>query len=601
MRTLMNVEVYKYYLLAGNLFPPGWLEKVSALSQPRVAAQPTDIQPYRDSSIQDKPHGKHRSKLLRSSHAAAAAVVDPATSKAPSSSTPSSESFEHVPRFAADLPDNDDDVRPQVKRLSGSTHPPRPGESSSLPPPTELRGKDRAPNDLDESWTPTKAQFRNSDLLSALTIHRTANQNVVQKAFELNAASKSLFGNLGQLIPELESFMQQLEEFSKKSDLSADQISALRQLQENFQSLRRDHLDAYKSEQERFAEVATTIIHSLLRSGRYLDHAFKTNHIAQSVTRSPEPTLYSVPAEIDIGGQTVARSKSVVQYLSRLGDIDLIQEKLTDLYVERDQLQDEQEARRRFGLTLNDEALELLDAFKDQETFLLNELEYAVMVMEALRELVHDSEALKVSNEAYEENIEEDPQQLVHLDPAHQSELRLSLPPDHPASRSQPDSRLEHTAAPEVPVEDIKFADLYDVSGTSAEVSATARFIDTWMLHRIHSEPELLAKFTLALSSQNQDQNPEDLKQQFLDTWFDESLSVQFNKTRAEADKRSIIVRHARSQDSKPESISSTSQLSIPLPLLQTGPEMTAKQIIQHAIQTRSLTSSPSLTVRQKR
>jgi hypothetical protein len=430
-------------------------------------------------------------------------------------------------------------------------------------------------------------------------MHRAANQNVVQKAFELNAASNAIFGALRQLIPELEMFMQQLEQASNTMDLSADQANKVRQLQDGFQSLRSNHLNAVKSEQERFAEVAMTIIHSLLRSGKHLDHMFKANHIARSVTRSPEPTLRSAPAEVDIGGQTVARSKSVIQYLSRLGDIDLIQEKLTDLYIEREQLQDEQESRRRFGLTLNDEALELLESFKKQEIFLEDELEFAQTVMEALRELVHDAEALKISNEAYEENIEEEPRQLEFLDPAHQKGLSLPQFSFQPPRPSESDSDLDQPPDLDLQLNEVRFADFYNHPDLTAQGAATARFIDTWMLHRIHLQPELLARFTTMLPHQHEGEQAENLRQRFLDLWFDESFSAQFDQIRTDADKRSMQVSQAHSWDSKPADISSMSQLSVPMPLLRTGPETTANELIEHAIQTRSLTSSPSLTARQ--
>ena len=454
--------------------------------------------------------------------------------------------------------------------------------SKSAPKVSEPKDKTRAPDVVDNPGVSPAGPSRNHDHVLALKVHRTTNEHVLQKAFELNAASAALFKDTKSLVHSLEPFMREMDQFTSAAiDLPSDLITSFRSLQQNYETVRNDHITAFQIGQDRYANIEHDIIQSLLRSSRYLDRFFKSDAVNPNLSLGPEPTFISLESTVDIGDEVVKRSASVVQYLSQVGDIDAIQEKLTDLYLEYDQLLSEKESRARFGLSLDEESQEFLTTFHEREQILVDELEYAEIVMEALRQLVHDKEALEISNDAYTENRDEKPEMIDIAD---------FVTGTFDRSGSSPQAGNQTPALLNSRADNMTFDNYYD--GSDPTIADTARFINTWMLHRVGSQPAFLSKFSYALEKHYSGLPAEDLETIFFELWFNDSSATGFRDNRTIADEQSMYANRADSQNPEPESVPLPPQQSQPFTLLRTGPQMTVEEIIAQAVRTRGDQSS---------
>jgi len=68
------------------------------------------------------------------------------------------------------------------------------------------------------------------------------------------------------------------------------------------------------------------------------------------------------------------RETDITAYLSSLGDLELLKERLQELNMERSQLEEERELRSRVGLPLSEDSQEFLDTILEQESMLESEL-----------------------------------------------------------------------------------------------------------------------------------------------------------------------------------------------------------------------------------
>ena len=293
-------------------------------------------------------------------------------------------------------------------------------------------------------------------------------------------------------------------------------------------------------------------------------------------TLVPEGSLFSQQSRVNIEDEVVQRSASVIQYLSQVGDVEAIQEKLTDLALEHDQLINEQASRARFGLKLDEESQSFLDTFHELEDALLDQLAYAEIVLDALRQLIHDSEALRITNDAYVA-VKEEPSEMIDL-------------PDIPAGSypSPTDSmtREDHShALPDLGTIDTTFTALYKSDIGTAD---SANFINTWMLHRMSTQPDSITMFSRILRKNHPTLPAEDLENLFLHLWFGDATAAVFRYNRSVADEYSMQANRTGTPTSHPESGQLPLPQLEPLEFLRTGPAMTAAKLIEQAMRARS-------------
>ena len=457
--------------------------------------------------------------------------------------------------------------------------------------------------------TPTRAS-RVNDFASALRLHRDTNARVLEKVFELNAASAPLFSNVTSLIQALQPFMQGLAEVTDNLDLSEDVFAQLREIQHDFETLRIDHFPAFESGQDTYDNIEQDIIQSLLRSGRYLDRFFKPGLDNASVTLSPQPTVISTDSNVQIGDHMMERSISVIQYLSQMGDIEAIQEKLTDLDLEREQLLQEQRSRARFGLSLDDESLEFLSSCEQQGKLLSEELAYAKIVLEALRQVVNDKEALRITNEAITSNLDESSDSPMTI---RESSMTItdssSTIPDPSMTISTPAtlaSPFDETVAEEdqeqllvqIRHDNTGFATYLDEKN-SGPVDPTT-LINIWMLDRICNHPGLLAKFIQSLGRHPRAFDTDYMQSLFMEAWAHRSTTAEVEEFRTTTDINSNKANRSTTQSAEKAEIEKLklTPISQPQSLLQLGPRVTAMEIMEHARRARSTEQSNTSTMK---
>lgn len=417
-------------------------------------------------------------------------------------------------------------------------------------------------------------------------MHRKQNQNVLDKAFELNAATAPFFHDIGNLFQSLVEFMEKTETLTASLDHSDHLKSTFWEIQKAFRTLRDQDFARYQQGKDKYVNIEHEIIQSLLRSNRYLDRFLPSDSMTETLTLSPEPTLYSVQSGVDIEGERVARTASVIRYLSSIGDLDAIQEKLTDLYLEHDQLIDEQTTRERFGLSLDEESLEFLRDFDDQERSLLDQLDQANQTLEALKQLVRDEAAAQTTHDTYpddtDKEIAQDQAAAQMLNDAYTDNNDEELAQDETAAQinigaytddtdedpkllpgslpmpgigslvvatsaavSATTSEAEHLALfDDLRTADMTFENLYVQSGDATLDSV--RYINTWLLQRFRILPDFLGEFTSVFLQHRDQLQTDDLKSQFLDIWFRNSIVASPNDSRAVDDEHSVKTIRAR-------------------------------------------------------
>ena len=390
--------------------------------------------------------------------------------------------------------------------------------------------------------------------------------------------------------------MHEADQSARSPDFPIPQMVLWDDLRQKFTMLQDVHFSNLRTSQESYARLQDDLIETLRRSLSHHVPSFSLD----SVDQPASPNLQSTPLP-EVVGDVTKRSRTEIQYLSQLDVVEVAKEKLTDLYLERGQLRDEQQSREHFGLKLDDDALELLKYFEDHESLLLEELEQAELLLNGLREILQDEEAHQANNKAFEDDDWEIVERESRTD---NEDKRASL------------------------LLNLQSETLGDLYGTSRDEPAdSARFLNAWILDPARNLPSILKDLPGTLERQYQGLQTEDLKSRFLDIWFHDNASTGFDRNRTQADEQSIQADESDSPDpaaendsssttghdlvannlrmtplyGQPEQASpSTSRLLPPdrgsspklepSRLLALGPDIVAEDIIAQAIRTRGVT-----------
>ncbi|KIW21988.1 uncharacterized protein PV07_12613, partial [Cladophialophora immunda] len=277
-------------------------------------------------------------------------------------------------------------------------------------------------------------------------------------------------------------------------------------------------------------------------------------------------TIASLVSEPDDLGEAPAeQSQEHIQYLTMVGDRDMILEQLLDLRNEHTQLVEEQNWRAHFGLSLDEDSLHFLKSFGGQEQALLDELEYAELGLEALKQLQADGEALAVSKEASEREPDEDEAAMRDFERTRPSSQAIS-PPARRLVQSPLYQGILHRK--------IRLVD--HLRGPDIIPVDHGDFINAWLLHRLQSLPRLLGEYISLIETQyGDDVEADDLEHLFLEKWFNDSSAADFAKH--------LKANLAESADLVQRSLLATAIRPTSARLLRMGPSTTVQDIIDQA------------------
>ncbi|EXJ76851.1 hypothetical protein A1O3_10496 [Capronia epimyces CBS 606.96] len=369
--------------------------------------------------------------------------------------------------------------------------------------------------------------------------------------------------------------------FADTAGLPENLSSRLGELRRDLEVLRSEHLAPFQANQFQYTATENDIIQTLYRSGRTIDRLLDADASVTSVGELPDPLLGFDVAEI--GDNARKRTPEFQRYLSQLEDVDNIRERLTDVHSERSQLLEEQESRAKFGLSLDDESLQFLDASQEQERLLFEELDYAVLVLNALERLVDDEEALHIPDDhPYDEEDEKAGlAEAVGPMTLSDSSVARSIGQQDPLSFQ-----------PVLQTRNLKFAE--HLAGPSTAPIPPANFINVWLLHRVYSLPGLLRQFTALLDTHGVAGDALSMESIFVTTWFNDSSAADFARHRTFADQQSKLVYMDDTQFLHQRSDAVYARQPASIPLLKMGPSTTAQDIITQAIRARASTLSQS-------
>ncbi|OQU99239.1 hypothetical protein CLAIMM_04902 [Cladophialophora immunda] len=434
--------------------------------------------------------------------------------------------------------------------------------------------------------------FSVTNCIAALRKHRDINAKVLAHLFELNAIRAPMFQQTEYVVDLLQDFILRVTDLTKSEDLPDDLTAQLGDIRRKFDLFRKGPFASFRADEAQCAHLENDIIQSLFYSGRRLDALLQANTVGSAALADYDTIASLVSEPDDLGEAPAEQSPEHIQYLTMIGDRDMILEQLLDLRNEHTQLVEEQNWRAHFGLSLDEDSLHFLKSFGVQEQALLDELEYAELGLEALRQLQADDEALAISKEASEREPDEDEAAMRYLEMARPSSQAISPPPRR---------LLQSPLYQGILHRKIRLVD--HLRGPDVIPVDHGDFINAWLLHRLQSLPRLLGEYISLIETQYDDVEDDDLEHLFLEKWFNDSSAADFAKHRTFADQQSMQANLAESADLAQRSLSAIVIRTTSSRLLRMGPSTTVQDIIDQAIQAQGISSShlsnassPSLT-----
>ncbi|OCT49536.1 hypothetical protein CLCR_06980 [Cladophialophora carrionii] len=415
--------------------------------------------------------------------------------------------------------------------------------------------------------------------VSAFEVVRATNQRVLDQVFELNSTRGPLLKQIESLLRALDEFVRHITDHTGPPDVSGDLATKVQVLQQQLDTLRNGQFASLQADEARHQATEDDIIQSLHRSGTYLDNLLRSTPASPNLNHETSPDLPQDPAMVGNGLQE--QSADVLRYLTQLGDVDALQEKLSDLYTERAQLLEEQKSKAKLGVRLDDDSLAFLQSSEREAGELVEQLEYARLVLEALKQLIDDPDAQSLSNDdSPVAEVDEDSAGLRLLEERFAAES-LPAPPTESDRQLVVRQRLE--------AHDNDFKLILESADDAA--LETALFINAWMLKRLLYLPRTLDRLVSIVEQQHPDADLDRLERTFLAYWFNDGSATDFASKRSLADQQTMRA-NSLSRYFEPKSIASDTAVPGSSPLLQLGPSVRTSEIIEQAIRFQGLRSS---------
>ena len=193
----------------------------------------------------------------------------------------------------------------------------------------------------------------------------------------------------------------------------------------------------------------------------------------------------------ETGYQTVYHPL-VVRYLSKMGDLDLLRERLDDLLDEKRMLEEEQKKRLRFGLVLNDEDQHWLEHSHSQEDDMLAQIsilekDLVVMKQDCLAKGLVDEDGEPIDFQAQEQRSF-DNEEDMNAQEQHSEYVKYPLLLPHPGVRAR--TSHAHTHEPEITNPSDQSIPTIATIATIANIAKTGTYnttsrINDWLLYRL--------------------------------------------------------------------------------------------------------------------
>ncbi|EXJ61555.1 hypothetical protein A1O7_01983 [Cladophialophora yegresii CBS 114405] len=408
--------------------------------------------------------------------------------------------------------------------------------------------------------------------VSAFEVVRATNQRVLDRVFELNSTRGPLLKQIESLLRALDEFVRHITEHPGPSDGNDAPATKVRDLQQQFDTLRNGQFASLQADEARYREIEDDIIQSLHRSGTYLDNLLRSTPTSPNLNHEASTDLPQDPAIV--GNGLNEQSADVLRYLTQLGDVDALQEKLSDLYTERAQLLEEQKSKEKLGVSLDDDSLAFLQSSEREADELVEQLEYARLVLQALKQLIDDADAQSLSKDDFPvSEVDEDSAGLQHLEDGLTAQS-FQVPLRDRGRQLVVRQRLE--------AHDNDFK--VTLESTDDAALATAMFINAWMLKRLFHLPRTLDRLISIVEQRHPGADLDLLERTFLAYWFNDGSASDFKTRRSLADQQTMRA-NTLSRYFEPKSIASDT--AVPTgssPLLRLGPSVRTSEIIKQAI-----------------
>lgn len=416
------------------------------------------------------------------------------------------------------------------------------------------------------------------DYISTMQSQRQANRQILHRVYELSDTRTMIFDEVKTLVRNLDELIRQVTDHTDKLDLPGRLKTRLGELQHTVEILRSDPLASLQANTDRVVDMEHELVESLYHSAKFMDLFFESH----SGNLSDNPCLGESPtardAYVDIDKDVLEESAGGCQYLSSIGDVDLVKEELSDLYSERAQLLAEQQFRTPLGLSLPKHDLEFLDSVDKMEQALGEKLELAELVLEGSKQLLDDTDALRVFNEtsAFEPNDMPADLNLAGTSPF--SSWLISKSIDH---------HLQNVLCNRLRECSIKPFD--HLRGAAGSPIHPANFINAWLLDSLRCEPSWMKDFVGLLDKEKVEGNLKDLNRYFLETWFNDYSELDFDQHCNAADKLSMEADRPDSEDVEQRSMTAAPIPSNPIPLMHLGPSVTSADVAAQFMRVRGI------------
>lgn len=274
--------------------------------------------------------------------------------------------------------------------------------------------------------------------------------------------------------------------------------------------------------------------------------------------------------ESDSGDGAVVNRPEMVQYFSRMGDADIIQESLDDLRRERAHIVEEERVRARLGLTLDKESQDFLNQFDHRHRELQDRLarvqEDLIRAQEAL---ASDDDVVHASSQFGNHGAPLD-QAMDELEPLATSDPDLlfpvvssSLSTLPPLSSNSPKvlvaASARDTESLLLPDEDSSPV-FPSLPGTPRPESiGTSAYIDDWLLDILRRSPHEVQRLKLNATFQQLQLKQVQLAKSVLGKWRDHEEAVK-DFSKQELGARSLYI----SSNAIAESVRISKPLSLP-------------------------------------
>jgi hypothetical protein len=249
------------------------------------------------------------------------------------------------------------------------------------------------------------------------------------------------------------------------------------------------------------------------------------------------------------------------EYLSRVGDLDLVEARLSELQRERADLVEREKSRIRVGLVLDEESRKFLDAFDDNHALLQKERALIVRDIEKMRKTLESTDRVLFSATQFDDSEATSEPVLDSVSSTIQypsSRLAVDPPASPPLpEQSHPSPILEDVQSGSVPQEPLLFTDKdkietyphlantearplrninswlsrEDAQLSRQEITFPAQFINDWFLSKLRNSRSEIYQYRRQPVFQEVSIPQEELKDLVLRWWWSDDAAGDYLKT----------------------------------------------------------------------